>query len=331
MRRAFTLIELLVVIAIIAILAAILFPVFAQAKEAAKKTSALSNIKQLGTAANIYLADYDDNFPLQTSFSTAVNQWRTGLNPSAGSIYSSVPVGNSTSSGRNTEPRRSEEGLFVLNSMQPYMKNVGLYEAPGKSLVSVTTTLVNAGAAARINVSYNGLLHAYSSTAISQPSTVPLFWQAFGRQNLHGLSFTTPMLDCQTTGGACRFTPGGMPDGRPGGAGTYGYIPWVNTLDPRQINVKVYGNSTVYVATDSSAKTRNWSGLPKWPQHAVLNVNTNPFSASSPEAGSDDGSWYWMTDCVSPGATKNQTYYPGFFRPDSEYNYTTAQCDHGSG
>ena len=52
-NRAFTLIELLVVIAIIAILAAILFPVFAQAKAAAKFTSALSNVKQFGTAANI--------------------------------------------------------------------------------------------------------------------------------------------------------------------------------------------------------------------------------------------------------------------------------------
>lgn len=59
-KGAFTLIELLVVIAIIAILAAILFPVFAQAKAAAKKTATLSNVKQLGTSANIYASDYDD-------------------------------------------------------------------------------------------------------------------------------------------------------------------------------------------------------------------------------------------------------------------------------
>jgi prepilin-type N-terminal cleavage/methylation domain-containing protein len=64
MKRAFTLIELLVVIAIIAILAAILFPVFAQAKVAAKKAKGLAEIKQMGTATMIYAADYDDNMPL---------------------------------------------------------------------------------------------------------------------------------------------------------------------------------------------------------------------------------------------------------------------------
>jgi len=62
MKKAFTLIELLVVIAIIAILAAILFPVFAQAKAAAKKTQALSQCKQIGTSQQIYLADYDDTY-----------------------------------------------------------------------------------------------------------------------------------------------------------------------------------------------------------------------------------------------------------------------------
>ncbi|MBL8088276.1 MAG: prepilin-type N-terminal cleavage/methylation domain-containing protein [Chthonomonas sp.] len=62
-RRAFTLIELLVVIAIIAILAAILFPVFAQAKNAAKKTADLSGMKQIGLASMMYIDGDDDRFP----------------------------------------------------------------------------------------------------------------------------------------------------------------------------------------------------------------------------------------------------------------------------
>lgn len=64
MRKAFTLIELLVVIAIIAILAAILFPVFAAAKESAKKSNCLSNSKQMGLALMQYLADTDDMYPM---------------------------------------------------------------------------------------------------------------------------------------------------------------------------------------------------------------------------------------------------------------------------
>jgi len=69
-KRAFTLIELLVVIAIIAILAAILFPVFAQAREKARGITCLSNLKQIGTGVMMYVQDYDENYPMM--------QWGVG-------------------------------------------------------------------------------------------------------------------------------------------------------------------------------------------------------------------------------------------------------------
>ena len=64
---AFTLIELLVVIAIIAILAAILFPVFAKAKMSAKKTTNVSNLRQIGMGLMMYTADYDGTYPMMSS------------------------------------------------------------------------------------------------------------------------------------------------------------------------------------------------------------------------------------------------------------------------
>src|ERR671932_810669 len=62
-RRGFTLIELLVVIAIIAILAAILYPVFAQAREKGRQISCLSNLKQIGTGLTMYVQDWDEVLP----------------------------------------------------------------------------------------------------------------------------------------------------------------------------------------------------------------------------------------------------------------------------
>lgn len=104
-RSGFTLIELLVVIAIIAILAAILFPVFARAREKARQTSCLSNLKQLGTAITMYAQDYDEMMV----------------------PYSTAPASPFKLPGGGT---MSASSLTWVGLIYPYVKNVGLYNCP---------------------------------------------------------------------------------------------------------------------------------------------------------------------------------------------------------
>ncbi|MES1227800.1 MAG: prepilin-type N-terminal cleavage/methylation domain-containing protein [Armatimonadota bacterium] len=109
-RRAFTLIELLVVIAIIAILAAILFPVFAKAKEAAKITSSLAQMKQLGLAAEMYCGDYDDNLnpaSMRTTVTTVdPTVWTERLLPYVKNQQIFVAVGSDAGFATNWGTRR---------------------------------------------------------------------------------------------------------------------------------------------------------------------------------------------------------------------------------
>lgn len=124
MKKAFTLIELLVVIAIIAILAAILFPVFAQAKTAAKRTQTLSNIKNVGTAIQLYMADYDDILPRQDTCDEFL------LNSSLRGVVPFPAGGNgpgcTSSAGANGFLYRKNHFSWQ-NWIYPYTKNADIF------------------------------------------------------------------------------------------------------------------------------------------------------------------------------------------------------------
>lgn len=111
-RRGFTLIELLVVIAIIAILAAILFPVFAQAREKARATACFNNEKQIGLALNTYLSDWDDTFPLN----------RFPNNPAALSMTGYVDFSSSTAGGTARWNWR--------RAISMYVKSMSVWQCP---------------------------------------------------------------------------------------------------------------------------------------------------------------------------------------------------------
>jgi len=130
-RKGFTLIELLVVIAIIAILAAILFPVFAQAKEAAKKTACLSNLKQIGTATKLYLNDYDDvYYPHRFNCGgTAANGYAASTvcadYITNGALNATAPDQSNTSL---TSPSPVNEREYYVYLLNPYCKNYQMFK-----------------------------------------------------------------------------------------------------------------------------------------------------------------------------------------------------------
>ena len=115
---AFTLIELLVVIAIIAILAAILFPVFAQAREKARQTSCLSNMKQIGLATMMYVQDYDETMPTSNNFVVDWNNIDDRASfggDTAGNFYSWLP-----NFLWEITPYTKNRQIYVCPSAQPF-------------------------------------------------------------------------------------------------------------------------------------------------------------------------------------------------------------------
>jgi len=109
--RGFTLIELLVVIAIIAILASILFPVFARARENARRTSCASNLKQLGLGIMQYVQDYDETYPM------SLNYGADGVSGGSG----------------------DDADVTWTATVQPYVKSTQIFQCPSSETVSYST------------------------------------------------------------------------------------------------------------------------------------------------------------------------------------------------
>ncbi|MEO7454394.1 MAG: prepilin-type N-terminal cleavage/methylation domain-containing protein [Fimbriimonadales bacterium] len=167
-RRAFTLIELLVVIAIIAILAAILFPVFAQAKEAAKRSACLSNMNQIGKAIHMYLGDNDDTY-MQAYYYNNDNNSAGGYTHWSGMI-----AGYASSIDVFKCPSDPTGGMAPTN----FINNNGGHGAPGGQ---VTQNEIQDNQAPRLSYIANSLvmprkrrtvdpMHVVSASAFEEPA-----------------------------------------------------------------------------------------------------------------------------------------------------------------
>jgi len=291
-RRAFTLIELLVVIAIIAILAAILFPVFAQAKEAAKKTADLSNVKQLATGVAIYTNDYDDLGPLQAG------QDVTGI---WGYNYNKYFPWNWPVNPSPTARGAYSQDSFA-NSMQPYCKNHDMFVEPGSSqaLEYQPTNLPIATPKWASSYAYNGLLTAWSMTSIAQPAMLPLITEVNGFANELGWTFANPALTCGVAHASCSYVPDNN--------GVCGTGNGATSAVYQNINGGVssywcYSQGENWALTDTHAKFRKMGATLK---PANTDYKTDPMTQYNTVG---DAGYYWSDGC-----------HPWLFRPDYQFN-----------
>jgi prepilin-type N-terminal cleavage/methylation domain-containing protein/prepilin-type processing-associated H-X9-DG protein len=180
MRKAFTLIELLVVIAIIAILAAILFPVFAQAKLSAKKISSLSNVKNLGTAFQIYLGDHDDTTPSifgtndpanctpPTNIAGCSNEWWMPLFP----YFKSIDL--IYSSERNDADNHSiRTAVYGARKLSAYGYNWGPFGWRGGGLLDRQIAVARPGGG------FGNVNRGRSATSVESPANTVAFGDTY--------------------------------------------------------------------------------------------------------------------------------------------------------
>ncbi len=304
----FTLIELLVVIAIIAILAAILFPVFAQARDKARGASCLSNTKQLGLAAIMYLEDYDELYPISAGAYPGLG-WLTDY-------YLGTPANWRPNSSQN---RINAYGGAWANVIQPYIKNWGIYTCPSGQLYQVGGSWAADYAdpvAPPQNTSYqyNGLLHAYPEAGVHLVTEVPLFWEGDGKATLQGATTNNPALVCADPTQPCTFVPSSDTcDGSINGQTSEMFL--------SSGTMWIHSNGANFVLADGHAKWRRLGGTFTTGNYSFQNPPANPAFTDchvDPGLGYDQNgfSWYYWTQ---DGPQDQQWIcHPYLFRPDYE-------------
>jgi prepilin-type N-terminal cleavage/methylation domain-containing protein/prepilin-type processing-associated H-X9-DG protein len=174
-KRGFTLIELLVVIAIIAILAAILFPVFARARENARRASCMSNLKQIGLGVMQYVQDYDEKYPIAWYGPSYPGGYQTELQTEPGTPGAFFKQCTSGTCGANLT-----NWLTWKDMIFPYVKSVQIFKCPSSTDAEYYPDYILNGAYSGVTRTYYGVSAGDGTTSMAEiqsPSTSVMIWE----------------------------------------------------------------------------------------------------------------------------------------------------------
>ena len=281
-RRGFTLIELLVVIAIIAILAAILFPVFARAREKARQIDCASNLRQIGLAVLQYVQDNDERMP-QAEVHDAGSGWNPGI------IWDCPAL-----------PTDTEDPQTWANSIQPYMKSYAVLACKSKTSLGAPFTPPPAPGDGPISYTFNGDLQFYPESGVLAPSSVILAWSGLQKHSINGYVWENPILTCPDPNSPCIYQPQNgdktCSNANNGNGGTDGLYYFTQGITDYSEYVHGRGDNFVYV-----------DGHVKW-QPAGGDPHNDPFGRYNQATGDITTGISWYDGCHST-----------LFRPDNTY------------
>lgn len=256
-KRAFTLIELLVVIAIIAILAAILFPVFARAKEQAKKTQCISNLRQVGMGTMSYCADYEDRYPAWAALSPPVNGGNTSYVSPDAQIMPYVKSADlwycPSDHAKRVAPSAVpfQDGKWRTQAKKrsyQYVGNLMTKQANGLDSNTGVTTWVGPG-----DWTYRGR----ASTEIEMPANTVAWvevWPIDVNDPYVGGIWGSGFIDCDTSKLAGRKVP-------PVNAEDQAPVPGCNSMYAKRPTPGHTNNMANYVFADGHVKTLSWGSI----------------------------------------------------------------------
>jgi prepilin-type N-terminal cleavage/methylation domain-containing protein len=286
-KSGFTLIELLVVIAIIAILAAILFPVFAQARAKARQATCISNTKQLALATLMYVQDYDESYPMAFGYYPGLG-WLWNY-------YGNVPWNSNCTNGACGPAWTSGMSGYWQNSIQPYSKNYQVEYCLGSAKdVPVYGQAAGAPAIQKVTYTYNGLLQSSSQAIVNVPAQLPMITEGQGAAALGGAGLNSPVLICDTsTDLTCQYKPAGG-SGNGSSSLAWGF----------QATAAVHGNGQTYAYVDGHAKYKG------------LSLSAQSFAAHTSWTNEP---WAYYNAGGFPVSYWTDGYHVWYFRPD--YNF----------